>query len=96
MNTRNRFAIAAALAASVIVPVSCAAVPSTRAQTQSGEERAELRSTIAFVSTRDDPTTSSPWLASEIYLMNGDGTNPRRVTENTVGDSFPALSPDGK
>jgi TolB protein len=95
MNTRNKFANAAALAATVIIPVSCAAVPGTPAQTRSGEEQAELLSTIVFVSTRDDPT-GNPLLAAEIYLMNGDGTNPRRVTENTVGDSFPALSPDGK
>lgn len=54
-----------------------------------------LVSTIAFVSSRDNPT-GIPLLAAEIYLMNGDGTNPRRVTENTDGDLFPALSPDGK
>lgn len=95
MNTWNKFANAAALATSLIIPVSCAAVPSTRAQTQSGEEQAGLRSAITFVSTRDDPT-GTPLLATEIYLMNGDGTNPRRVTKNTVGDGFPALSPDGK
>ena len=55
----------------------------------------ELQSTIAFVSTRDNPTTN-PVVASEIYLMNPDGTDPRRLTENTDGDGFPALSPDGK
>lgn len=54
-----------------------------------------LVSTIAFTSTRDDPT-ANPQLAAEIYLVNGDGTDPRRVTENDVGDAFPALSPDGK
>ena len=27
--------------------------------------------------------------------MDGDGTNPRRLTENTAFDGFPALSPDG-
>jgi len=96
MNTRAKFANAAALAASVIIPVSCAAVPSTRAQIQSGEEQAELRSTIAFVSTRDDPTGNPLLAAAEIYLTNGDGTNPRRLTENTHFDGFPALSPDGR
>jgi TolB protein len=60
-----------------------------------------MRSTIAFVSTRHDPaidTMADPQgalLAAEIYLMDGDGTNPRRVTENTYFDGFPALSPDG-
>jgi Tol biopolymer transport system component len=59
-----------------------------------------LVSTIAFVSTRDDPT-GNPLLAAEIYLMDGDvtavnGGNPRRVTHNNDGDGFPALKPDGK
>jgi Tol biopolymer transport system component len=54
-----------------------------------------LDSTIAFVSTRDDPA-ANPLLAAEIYLMNADGTNPRRITFNVDGDGFPSLSPDGK
>jgi Tol biopolymer transport system component len=62
-----------------------------------------LVSTIAFTSTRDDPT-GTPQLAAEIYLikMNEDGTvdatvEPVRVTNNnTDGDAFSALSPDGK
>jgi Tol biopolymer transport system component len=57
----------------------------------------ELVSTIAFTSSRDDPTNSFPILAAgEIYLMNEDGTNLRRLTENMVGDFFAGLSPDGK
>jgi TolB protein len=55
----------------------------------------KLASTIAFSSTRDDPT-GIPVLASEIYLVNGDGTNPRRLTDNEAGDGLAALSPDGK
>jgi Tol biopolymer transport system component len=54
-----------------------------------------LASTIAFTSTRDDPT-ANPALALEIYLLNPDSTNPRRLTDNTDGDAFPVLSPDGK
>src|SRR5437016_4095180 len=67
-----------------------------------GEKQAVLRSTIAFVSTRHDPGVDPAvdrqrtWLSAEIYLMDGDGTNPRRVTENTYADGFPALSPDGR
>jgi len=53
-----------------------------------------LASTIAFTSTRDDPT--NPQLAAEIYLINADGANPRRLTNNTDGDAFATLSPDGK
>ncbi|MGH2375576.1 MAG: hypothetical protein ACREJ4_00360 [Candidatus Methylomirabilaceae bacterium] len=53
-----------------------------------------LSSTIVFTSTRDDPTIGQG--AAEIYLMDGDGTNPRRLTANTDADGSAALSPDGK
>jgi TolB protein len=68
---------------------------------QNRREQAGLRSTIAFVSTRHDSAAHPAvdpqrmWLAAEIYLMDGDGTNARRVTENAAFDCFPALSPDG-
>ncbi len=55
----------------------------------------ELVSTIAFASTRDNPT-GNPLLAAEIYLMSPDGTNVQRLTDNDAGDAFPALSTDGK
>jgi TolB protein len=51
--------------------------------------------TIAFTSTRDDPT-ASPFLAAEIYLMDADFKNQRRLTVNNDGDAFAILSPDGK
>ena len=34
--------------------------------------------------------------SAEVYLMDPGGMNVRRVTNNTVGDGFPDLSPDGK
>ncbi|MGH9867957.1 MAG: hypothetical protein ACREAA_07330 [Candidatus Polarisedimenticolia bacterium] len=55
----------------------------------------ELQSAIVFISTRHAPT-SDPLVAAEVYLMTVDGTDPRRLTENTDGDGFPSLSPDGK
>ena len=55
-----------------------------------------LASTIAFTSTRDDPAAAIPFNAAEIYLIDADGTNPRRLTVNADGDGFAALSPDGK
>lgn len=58
----------------------------------------ERVSTIAFTSTRDDPTGTTLAeliLAAEIYLIDAEGTNPRRLTENSDGDILPALSPDG-
>ena len=67
-----------------------------------GGGRQAARSTIAFVSTRHDSTPVVPGdpqrslLAAEIYLMNGDGTEPRRLTENNDYDGFPSMSPDGK
>jgi TolB protein len=54
----------------------------------------KLTSTIVFTSSRDDP--ANPFNGAEIYLMDADGTHPRRLTENTAGDGLPALSPDGK
>jgi TolB protein len=56
----------------------------------------QLDSTIAFSSSRDNPTLVPPINAAEIYLINPDGTNPRRLTDNDVGDGFATLSPDGK
>ncbi len=31
----------------------------------------------------------------EIYMMNSDGTNPRRLTVNDFNDAYPSFSPDG-
>jgi TolB protein len=59
----------------------------------------DLVDTIAFSSTRDTPgavTQAQLVNASEIYLIDADGANPRRLTENTESDGFAALSPDGK
>jgi TolB protein len=96
MNTMKR--VAALLAAAAAVVSACRdAEPAHDLFAPMASLRSEwsLVSTIAFSSTRDDPT-GVPQLAAEIYLMNADGTNQRRLTENTDGDGFPALSPDGK
>jgi Tol biopolymer transport system component len=42
---------------------------------------------IAFVSTRDGN--------GEIYVMDADGSNPRRLTDHRLWDGFPGWSPDG-
>jgi len=69
----------------------------------------ELRSTIAFTSNRDHPSCEGsdgctrqdppapPDPPTDIYLMDQDGTNVRRLTV-TAGEHnlFPVLSPDGK
>ena len=49
---------------------------------------AARRTKIAFTSSRDGN--------SEIYVMDGDGSNQRRVTVNPTDDGDPAWSPDGK
>ena len=48
---------------------------------------ASRRTKIAFSSSRDGNL--------EIYVMDGDGRNPRRVTVNPARDEDPAWSPDG-
>ncbi|MCA1600706.1 MAG: hypothetical protein LC776_03330 [Acidobacteria bacterium] len=96
MNTRQKIKNAA-LTALVMIGVSSAVLLGARAQVRERRERKTvMTSTIAFVSTRHDPPPGdSPLLASQIYLMDGDGTNVRRLTENSHADNFPALSPDG-
>ena len=49
---------------------------------------ASRRTKIAFKSSRDG--------SSDIYVMDGDGRNQRRVTVNPAWDENPAWSPDGK
>jgi TolB protein len=99
MNTRQKIE-SAVLAASVIIAGSSAALLGAWAQTRR-EKQPALRSTIAFVSTRHDPAVDPAvdpqraMLSAEIYLIDGDGTNPRRLTDNAYFDCFPALSPDG-
>ena len=84
----------AAPIALVIVGVLGAVLVGARAQVQEPQEKKTvMTSTIAFVSTRHDP--SANLFASQIYLMNGDGTNVRRITNNKYADNFPTLSPDG-
>jgi TolB protein len=61
-----------------------------------GETAFDLVPTIAFASSRDNPTLLPVLSWSEIYLLDIDFTNPRRLTYNDASDIFPALSPDGK
>jgi TolB protein len=56
----------------------------------------QLASTIAFTSGRDNPTLLPAFNRGEIYLMDPDGANVRRLTNNADGDGLPSLSPDGK
>jgi Tol biopolymer transport system component len=63
---------------------------------QAGAQDFKREVKIAFSSSRDNPTLN-PFLVAEIYLMDPDGSNPIRMTEDTGGANvFAALSPDGK
>ncbi len=53
------------------------------------------RSLITFISTRHAPA-GTLHEASQIYIMAADGTDVRRLTQNSHSDHFPALSPDGR
>ena len=56
-----------------------------------------MESTIAFTSNRDNlglPIQNV--LRFEVYLMDADGGNVRRVTHNTDADGLASLSPEGK
>jgi TolB protein len=69
-------------------------------------DRAHLESTIAFTSSRDQPTLLPAVNAAEIYLATPDVpadptmppqlTNLRRLTSNQDEDVLASLSPDGK
>ena len=51
---------------------------------------------IAFVSERDGHFIGEFGLSSEIYVMDADGKNTRRLTNNRKIDWSPSWSPDGK
>lgn len=46
---------------------------------------------VLFNSTRDDPSGRE----DEVYVMNADGSMPRRLTDNDLLDTFASSSPDG-
>ena len=51
---------------------------------------------ILFVSTRDFPgLTGDTSPGFEVYVMNADGSNQTRLTNNTFADTYPSWSPEG-
>ncbi|MEJ2710261.1 MAG: DPP IV N-terminal domain-containing protein [Anaerolineales bacterium] len=50
---------------------------------------------IAFLTARHDPNPQFPDLKYEIYVMDMDGGNPRRLTNTEAAEDHPAWSPDG-
>ena len=51
---------------------------------------------IVFVSQRDGHFRNHFGTTEEIYVMDADGQNERRLTENRQNDRFPSWSPDGE
>jgi RNA polymerase sigma factor (sigma-70 family) len=51
---------------------------------------------IAFTSHKDHPTLFPEFNRSEIYVMEADGTNILRLTNNLVEDNGPTWTPDGQ
>ena len=51
---------------------------------------------IAFMSRRDGHFIGEFGLSYEIYVMDADGGNEQRLTNNRKNDSSPSWSPDGK
>lgn len=93
----NLFSKSSASSARVIffLTILLISVANTDAQKK---QKDELVPVIAFVSTRDHKAESIAefFLASEIYLIDMDGSNPRRLTNNRFGDGYPNISPDGR
>lgn len=50
---------------------------------------------IAFLTARHDPAPKFPDLKYELYLVNSDGGNLRRLTTTATAEGHPAWSPDG-
>ena len=51
---------------------------------------------IVFHSTRDRDEIPVPGSPFEVYIMNSDGSNQTRLTNNAFQDSLAAISPDGR
>jgi serine/threonine-protein kinase len=78
----DAFAAASALLAAIPTRAALVGTPST--------------SRIVFVTDRDEPDPEGNFGNQEIYVMNADGTDQRRLTNQNGLDYSPALSPDGK
>ena len=74
-------------------PILTAVLASTPAQAKN--DNFKLVSTIAFSNTFG-ATVEELFNNGEIYLIDPDGANPRRLTHNDAADGFATLSPDGK
>jgi Tol biopolymer transport system component len=57
---------------------------------------AAVGSKIVFMSDRDGPDPVGHLGRKEIYIMNPDGSDQTRLTENDFRESFPVVSPDGQ
>ncbi|HNT78614.1 MAG TPA: FG-GAP-like repeat-containing protein [Anaerolineae bacterium] len=51
---------------------------------------------IAFLTSRHDLTGAFPDLAYELYVMDSDGSHPRRLTTTPAAENHPAWAPDSR
>ena len=77
----------------VMLPMLPRSLPISKGTPRAG---AAPGSKIVFMSDRDGPDAVGDMGRREIYIMNPDGSDQTRLTNDGGRDNFPALSPDGR
>lgn len=94
--TANVSSAASAGASDVIAPVQRAFEQESNTAVNNATAVTSDRSRIVFVSDREGPDPSGDRGNQEVYIMNADGTQQKRLTNAKGMDTNPALSPDGQ
>lgn len=85
--TNRSLRAAAMLATAALAAATLVVTPGAGADTPGGSQAQAVNGKIAFTALRDGNF--------EIYVMDADGTNRARLTDNPAFDADPAFSPDG-
>jgi serine/threonine-protein kinase len=93
---RDGLALYRRLAPALSAPVEPGRLGGVAARVARPASAARFDSRIAFVSDRDGPDPVGSQGNAEIYVMNPDGTDQRRLTHNDGLDNQPSWSPDGR
>jgi serine/threonine-protein kinase len=80
----------------VAAPVDSAFKNLLRTPSRSATTAVPNEPSLAFVSDRDGPDPVGNRGNQEVYVMNADGSNQRRLTHDKSMDFSPAFSPDGQ
>ncbi len=95
--TRQLLLIVASMAALLLPQRLVSAVPESGEKFEIAVPAWTLQPKITWTTTRDDPTLVPQLLAGEIYMMNTDLTDVRRITFiDNASNFFPVLCPTGK